>query len=558
MCNQLLFVMSLRAAVNVFRLKSKTDMMRHRFRYKFLILTILTVLIIALPVQAAERIYLNYSLFGFSVTVDQLETFAETGELEGALAYYLKRFSPERRSQIQEVLQARYPVNPVMVDRFAYTSSGERLFREIGEIIQTETRQNGAKAIRSAAILSATDPDGISIVSFLKQFPTDIRIDIRRVLRMVQRFSNVLQETEQTVNALNQQTQQIAATEPKVNYSQLPDLRQPGNFSYQKQTLNLYDAERDRKFSADLYLPDVDLSTPEAATPVIVMSNGLGAGRDRFDEIAPHLASYGFAIAIPDHPGSDRQRLREFYAGLHQENFDATEYLDRPKDITFLLNELEQLNYTTLNNRLNLQQVGIFGYSFGGNTALALAGAEIDLDYLKTECETQSGVVNISLIYQCRALELAQPPASLRDERIKAAFLFVPFGKSLFGQGIAKTETPVFWQVTDLDVLTPFAVEQTPAFAALTIPDKYFAVTQGLPHARVTYDAISRLTNNSTPWETLKAIAHNYQNALSLAFFKVYVAEAAEYRPYLQSSYVLFLSTEPYMLSLVQSLPAKP
>ncbi|QYO64793.1 alpha/beta hydrolase [Leptolyngbya sp. 7M] len=129
------------------------------------------VLLLVLPVQAAERIYFNYGLLGRSVTVEQLATFAETGELEGSLAL-LKRFSPERRAQIRSVLQLRYPVDPIMVDRFAYTSSGERLFRELGELIQSEAYQNGARGLRSAAILATANPDGVSIIGFLQQFPT--------------------------------------------------------------------------------------------------------------------------------------------------------------------------------------------------------------------------------------------------------------------------------------------------------------------------------------------------------------------------------------------------
>lgn len=523
--------------------------MRQRSRYRFLLLALLAVVLFTFPVQAAERLYFNYGLFGFSVPLAQLETFAETGQLEGTLAQYLKRFSPERRAQIQAVLQARYTIDPVMIDRFAYTSPGERLFQELGEIVQSEARQNGGRGLRSAAILAAADPEGMSILSFLQQFPTDIRIDIRNVLGLVNRVSDILKDTQQTVSVLNQQTLSAAA-KLQADLSGSADLRKPGNFTYQKQTLNLHDQERDRAIKTDLYLPDTD-----KAAPLIVMSNGLGAGRDHFDEIALHLASHGFAIAIPDHPGSDRERLREFYAGLHRENFDATEYIDRPQDISFLLDELEQLNSTQLNQRLNLQQVGIFGYSFGGSTALSLAGAEIDFDFLKTDCETETGLVNISLLYQCRALELPQQSTALQDQRIKAAFIFVPFGKSLFGtKGMAKANIPIFWEVTDLDILTPLVVEQVPAFDALTVSDKYFAVTQGLPHARVTYDAISKLSNTKTSWETLSAIAHDYQNALSLAFFKVYVAQEPEYATYLQSSYAVSLSQAGYPLSLVQSI----
>jgi predicted dienelactone hydrolase len=514
---------------------------------RFILLSVLATLIIIFPTQAAERIYFNYSALGFTVTIAELQTFAQEGKLSGDLEQLLGRFSPERRHQIQQALQVRYPVNSIMVDRFSYTSSGDRLLYELGELIQTGAHQNGAKGIRSAAILATGDPAGVSVIRFLQKFPTDMRIDLQRVLKLVRRVSGILETTRQTVVALNQREQAASA----MNLAQLPDLRQPGNYTYQKQSFSLRDLERNRILPVDLYLP----KTENAANPVIIMSNGLGAERDRFDQIAPHLASHGFIIVTLDHPGSDRKRLREFYAGLHHENFDATEYFDRPKDITFLLNQLEQLNQTQFNQQLDFNHIGIFGYSFGGSTALALAGAEIDFDYLETDCKTQSSLVNISLIYQCRALELPHQTLSLKDERIKAAFLFVPFGKSLFGKaGMAKANIPIVWQATDSDILTPFAVEQLPAFAALTSPNKYFAVTQGLPHARVTYDALSKLTNSKNSWEELQHIAQGYQNALSLAFFKLYVSQDEAYRPYLSAAYARALTQPPYGLSLVQSL----
>lgn len=541
------------------------SMLKHlplRLPLRFILLSLLAFLLIITPVQATETIYLNFSILGRSIPVSELENFAETGELEGRLGYYLKRFTtPEQQAQIRGVLQTRYPVDPVLVDRFSYTSSGVRLFREVGEILQTEARLNGGQAIRAAAILAADEPQGISVISFLQQFPTDIRIDLRHVLRLAQRVTGIVKQTE----AITKQLSQTASTPPSAPADLSLDLSQPGTVAYQKQTLELNDIKRARRFAADLYLPSVP-SGVAGPTPLIVMSNGLGAGRDRFDEIALHLASHGYAIAIPDHPGSDRQRLREFYAGLHKENFDATEYLDRPQDISFLLDELERLN-PSLGNILNLERVGIFGYSFGGSTALSLGGAELDFDFLESDCQTELGLVNISLLYQCRALELPRDPVLLKDDRIKAAFIFVPFGKSLFGQaGMAKVTIPVFWQVTDLDILTPLVVEQLPAFQALTanespansLPvnnDHYLAITAGLPHARVTYDAIGRLTNATTPWETLKQIAQGYQNALSLAFFQVYVSQSESYRPYLTATYAKVLTQPPYSLSLLQSLP---
>ncbi|HEY9644781.1 MAG TPA: hypothetical protein V6C88_00345, partial [Chroococcidiopsis sp.] len=275
-----------------------------------------------------------------------------------------------------------------------------------------------------------------------------------------------------------------------------------------------------------------------------------------FEELAAHLASYGLAIAIPDHPGSDREYLRGFFSGLYPENFAPSEFVERPRDITALLDDLARRNPSQFGDRLNLEQVGVLGYSFGGSTALSLGGATINVEYLEHDCRTQRAVINISLLYQCRALTLPDPSVSLRDERVKALFLYVPFAKSLFGPNVSQVDIPVYWLAANEDILTPLVVEQLPTFAQLTTPERYLAVSTGLPHARVTFDVLERLTNGSRDWATLRSLTQTYQNTLSLAFFKTYVAQDATYRPYLQSTYAQQLAPAPFRLSVVRSLPS--
>ena len=45
----------------------------------------------------------------------------------------------------------------------------------------------------------------------------------------------------------------------------------------------------------------------------------------------------------------------------------------------------------------------------------------------------------------------------------------------------------------------------------------------------------------------------SYARAMSLAFFQVYIANNAEYSPYLRSSYAEYISEEPFNLYLLDS-----
>ena len=492
----------------------------------------------ALPLNAAERISFYYGPLEFSVAVDDLETFARDGEAN-ELAGYLNRFSPQQQEQFRSFLTASYPVDPVLVYRFSHTSVGERLLRRVGEIVNFPRGQNGFYGIRAALVQAATEPDGLTAINFLRHFPTDIQLNTEQTLKLIGQISTLQQETKRLVAQFKQMT--LADSKPPTS---LPDLRKPGPFRVSMQTLTLQDSDRDRQLVVDLYLPQSN-----SEIPVLVISNGLGAKRDRFNYLGQHLASYGFAVAIPDHPGSDDRRQKDFLTGLYGENFDATEFIERPQDITFLLDQLERLNHNQFKDRLNLQQVGVFGYSFGGATALSLSGALFDFEHLEKDCRSQQYIVNISLLYQCRALELPQQSFNLQDRRVKAVFVYVPFGNSLFGTGISRVTNPVMWQSSDNDWIAPLLIEQIPSFSSLAVPDKYLVVSEKLPHTPVVLP-----TNQGESLEKIRQVAQDYQNVLSVAFFKVYVAQDQFYRSYLQPSYMQVLSEDPYFLSLVQSI----
>ena len=481
----------------------------------------------------AEKIDFNLSVLGFSIQVEDLATFAKTGEVSDSLNYYFRYLPQKQTKQLRKFLNQSYDVDPVLVYRYSRTSAGIKMLQRIGKIIQLPGYINGFYGLRAAVVQAAQSSEGVNFIDFLQRFPTDIKLNLGEVLQLVKQVNSAEEDTKEFIASLSQ-----SETTRDNNF---PDLSASGNYQVQQQTLEFYDPKRDRNLVTDLYLPQ-----KTDTIPLIVVSNGLGAKRDRFEELANYLASHGFGVVIPNHPGSDRDRQKAFLKGLYKENFDATDYIDRPLDISFILDRLEQLNSSEYNNWLDLEQVGLFGYSIGGTTGLSLAGAEFDFERLEQDCAKPLNLLNISILYQCRALELSRKQISLKDDRIAAAYLFVPFGNSIFSESGNDISIPIMFQVVDRDFLTSLLEEQVPLFESLNA-DSYLVISEKIPHSNVTLSKEAL----SSQAETFQ-VAKTYQNILSLVFFKNYIVGDRDYMPYLSQSGLNAIAIEPYNLHLMR------
>jgi predicted dienelactone hydrolase len=99
-------------------------------------------------------------------------------------------------------------------------------------------------------------------------------------------------------------------------------------------------------------------------------------------------------------------------AGFHRDSLQAIEFVNRPLDIRFLLDELARKNAAELQGRLQMERVGVLGhYSFGGYTALALAGATVDFNLVQQRCapDAKLTMIDTAALLQCRVLELFRP-----------------------------------------------------------------------------------------------------------------------------------------------------
>jgi len=508
-------------------------------------------------VMAAEKISFRYGLIEFGLPVDSLEHYAKTGQSDRYLDIYFKYAKAEDSSKLQELVNYSVKIDRVKIYRFFNSYLGEKILLNAGNLIQPHPSQNGLYSLRSALITAAGEPEGLSLLNFLRHFPAKtVYINGQNTLQFAYTFIGLKEQTQQAIAKIRQQTNLEAKEELKIDYSQQLDIRKPATHPWKRKTIFVKDTARNRSFSAYLYRPKT-----EKLLSTLILSPGLGSDSNNFNYLAQHLVSYGFPVLIINHPGSDILRLRQFLKGLKKEIVEPHEFIDRPKDVSFLLDELQrrQVENSDPDLDLDLQQVGIIGHSFGAYTALVLAGAELNLAGLQQACQEEAIAAksfNISLILQCMAADLAPDTSDrLVDTRIKAALALNPMNSLIFGkQGMSKIAIPTALVGGSDDLVTPALTEQIIPFKWIEHPDKHLFIIEKGAHTYADMDHTKLDTQKSVVnFEELK-IYEDYFKAITLAFMQCYVVQNDNYRSYLKHNYTKAISQEPLILNLVNSL----
>ena len=169
--------------------------------------------------------------------------------------------------------------------------------------------------------------------------------------------------------------------------------------NFKPRELELTVPAADGDFPARVYLPK-----SSAPAPVVLFSHGLGGSRDGDAFLGQQWAARGYEAVFVQHPGSDTsvwqdkpvaERMRSLQQAASLENF-----LRRVRDVHAVLDALTSWNSESQNplaGRLDLQEVGMSGHSFGAVTTEAVSGENFPISGTK-----------------------------LTDPRIKAAIAFSP------------------------------------------------------------------------------------------------------------------------------------
>jgi predicted dienelactone hydrolase len=502
------------------------------------------------PSAAAERINLKLGLLEHPVTLEELEQFARTGELSANLKPYRFFFNAE----LQKVLQKKLHVDPFLAQQFLNDlfklPDGEKLLKEF----QTVLPNSQLTEIKKSLALTIQKSDDLNLLSFLEVYPTEqLTVDVVAIAKIATRMHLSYLQNQLLSPRLTQDLQ-MAPSERLPHHSNPAALGQEDVY---KDSRMFFDRERNRTIVTDIYY------TFNPHGPLVVMSHGFAADRRFLSYLAYHLASHGLTVISVEHPGSNINALVEIsYRGKISQILPASEFIERPRDISFILNELEKTNKTTgyLHKRFNTQQVSLIGHSFGGYTALALAGGILNPKELRKFCQKSNPLERSPADWlQCAAAELPYGNIYLKDRRIVQAIAFNPIIGHLFAQDLSSITIPTLILTSTEDGITPIVPHQLQPFQQIQ-GEKYLIVAAGATHMSVT--DISYLNSAMGQSTLVREImdekaqpVREMAKGLSLAFIQQMTSQAEIYQPYLSPTYVQSLSSNPINLRLTHRLP---
>ncbi len=248
-----------------------------------------------------------------------------------------------------------------------------------------------------------------------------------------------------------------------------------------------------------------------AHLPLIILSHGHESWMGAHAHTALALAQAGYVAVALTHPGDNGQnRLAT-----------ASDWLvSRPADISTTLDFM--LSDWAHATRIDPDRIGVYGFSMGGYTALAAAGAVIDIDLAARYCAQtpQDLTCAPSALDTVDAAEIApRLRAVAGDDRIAAISVTAPgYGYAFDRAALAGVSVPVQIWSGALDALVPHAANGAVLAAGLDTQTEVHVVDRAghlafaapCPESVKTYDRHS--------WELYCVDAEGFDRA---AFHKV-------------------------------------
>jgi len=230
--------------------------------------------------------------------------------------------------------------------------------------------------------------------------------------------------------------------------------------------------------------------------PLVIFSHGSGGNPLQSTYFTSRLASYGFVVAAPPHPGNTTADC--FPCEDRAVMLDSG--ANRPADISFVLDELLRLNKAggdPLSGAIDGSRVGMSGHSFGAYTTI-----------------------------------MVEPEGDRFRARLAMSAPDIPV---VMGGATRSIAVPTMIMSGDLDDVLP-PTQQRSLFRQMTVSPRYLLTIRGAGHLSFSDVCIPAFAG-CRPGDVGVDVAHDLINRYGIAFLLTYVAGDDRYRAYLDGSH---------------------
>jgi predicted dienelactone hydrolase len=375
------------------------------------------------PARALETLVVQLPLLQTSFTIS-VSGLAHQGRMLSGNSD-LAQLDRATNGQISRKL--RYLLNmplPIQIRSIVNHAVGTPLLAQVNllasALVQVQGLPPDSDETALATALNALPPgQPLTLLSLLQALPGEVAsIDLEQALLAISRLQD-------------QQRQGIALVAQLPAVSIDPSLAKGRSLPTASRIVDLPVRHRPAPLKLELVAP-----TQGGNGRLVVISHGLWDSPVSFEGWADLLASHGYSVILPNHPGSDIQQQRAMLSGKAAPPPPA-ELLLRPLDISAVIDAVGAGTIQGLQG-VGADQVVVIGHSWGATTALQLAGAPPSSRRLQQRCNNVDDPDrNLSWVLQCSFISLADS-ADLADPRVIGVAAVSPPLNLLFDVGSSK------------------------------------------------------------------------------------------------------------------------
>lgn len=210
----------------------------------------------------------------------------------------------------------------------------------------------------------------------------------------------------------------------------------------------------------------------EGKFPLIIIAHGYVGSRFLMTYLTENLASKGYVVAAIDHTDSTFKDANGFQSTL----------LNRPKDIRFVLDEMEKLDNSkdALKGLVDAKNTAIIGYSMGGYGVLNVGGAGYS-DALSGFFMGMTGGSKAIAVHTANNPEYQKKT----DDRIKAIVAMAPWGMERGvwnAEGLKGLSKPTFFIAGSEDDISGYEKGIKAIYSGTVNADRYLLTYKNARH----------------------------------------------------------------------------